>query len=804
MKQPLLLFLTLLSFTSIAQSVVVRDRSSLQVIENVEIRSAASEAAPARFTDRSGVVDLSTFTNTDNLSFRRVGYQTVSYTLAQLRAMNFSVAMAEKQLDLNEVVVAANRSAEPLSRVPQPIRVFTRNELRFLNQPTMAEVLQQSGQVLVQKSQLGGGSPILRGFEANKVLIVVDGVRMNNAIFRGGHLQNILTIDNAVVERMEVALGPGSVVYGSDALGGVIYVQTLSPKLSASGASTINANGFVRYSSAMNEKTAHADWNVGFRKWALTTSVTASDFGDLRQGKQRNADMGQLGLRPFYAGYENKTDVQLPNADPSVQVSSGYKQIDLLQKVLFQPNDRTQHLLNVQFSTTNDIPRYDRLTEVDAKGNLSHAQWYYGPQKRLLTSYGLTKQFTSGVADELRVIAAYQSIEESRHNRRFGNYGLQHRTEQLGVWTLNADLKKKLADNHTLRYGIEATYNDVQSTAYRKNVVTGKIDPLDTRYPDGGANTQSLAGYVSGTVDVSARSTLTYGGRYAWNRLYAKFNDKTFFPFPYNDITQQSGALTGSLGWLTRLPGEWRLATSLSSGYRVPNVDDLAKVFESVAGTLVVPNPTLKPERTYTLDAGIRKQLAERVSLEIEGFYTVYNNAITTQPGMLDGQSQVTYNGKVSRIVTQKNSARARLYGFNAQLSADLTRTLTLFGTVTYTRGRTLTDTTAYPLDHIPPLYGKGGLRLTITRFRAEANVLFNGWKRLKDYNLVGEDNIVYATPKGMPAWQTINLRASYQVNRHMQVQAALENVLDRNYRVFASGISAPGRNLVLTLRGTL
>ncbi|MBC3786659.1 TonB-dependent receptor plug domain-containing protein [Spirosoma utsteinense] len=804
MKQPLLLFFFLFSFGTYAQSVVVRDKSSLQLIENVEIRSDLPQAASIRFSDRSGKADLSAFASTDKLVFRRVGYQTVAYTLDQLRSMNFTVAMAEKQLELNEVVVAANRSAEPRSHVAQPIRVFTRNELRFLNQPTMAEVLQQSGQVLVQKSQLGGGSPILRGFEANKVLIVVDGVRMNNAIFRGGHLQNILTIDNAVVERMEVALGPGSVVYGSDALGGVIYVQTLSPKLSASGATTVNANGFVRYSSAMNEKTAHADWTVGFRKWALTTSLTASDFGDLRQGRQRNADIGQLGLRPFYAGFENNTDVQIRNPDPSVQVSSGYKQIDLLQKVLFQPNDRTQHLLNIQFSTTNDIPRYDRLTEVDAKGNLSHAQWYYGPQKRLLTSYGLTKQFTAGVADELRVIAAYQSIEESRHNRRFGNYGLQNRTEQVGVWTLNADLKKKLAENHTLRYGLEATYNDVQSTAYRENRQTGKVDPLDTRYPDGGANTQSLAGYLSGTVDVSTRSTLTYGGRYAWNRLYATFNDKTFFPFPYNDITQQSGALTGSLGWLTRLPGSWQLAASLSSGYRVPNVDDLAKVFESVAGTLVVPNPTLKPERTYTLDAGIRKQLAERVSLEVEGFYTVYKNAITTQPVTLNGQTQIDYNGRSSRIVTQKNSQQARLYGFNAQLSADLTQALTLFGTVTYTRGRILTDTTGYPLDHIPPIYGKGGLRLTITKFRAEANVLFNGWKRLKDYNLVGEDNIVYATPNGMPSWQTINLRASYQLNRHVQMQAALENILDRSYRVFASGISAPGRNLVLTLRGTL
>jgi hemoglobin/transferrin/lactoferrin receptor protein len=804
MNYALCLLISLCSFELLAQSIQVQDKGTLQPIENVEIRKAGSGLATLYFTNRLGIVDITSASDSDTLIFQHIGYRPLKFTLAQIRAMNFIVMVAEKQRELNEVIVAANRTTELQSRVAQPIRVFTRNELRFLNQPTMAEVLQQSGHVLVQKSQLGGGSPVLRGFEANKLLIVVDGVRMNNAIFRGGHLQNILTVDNASVERMEIAMGPGSVVYGSDALGGVIYVQTLTPKLSNSGTTALNANGFVRYGSAMKEKTAHADWNLGFRKWALASSITASEFGDLRQGAQRNADIGQLGLRPFYAGFENKTDVKLTNPDPNVQVSSGYKQIDLLQKVLFQPNDRTHHLLNIQYSTSTDIPRYDRLTETDASGNLSHAQWYYGPQRRLLTSYGLTKKFTAGITDEVNVIAAYQSIEESRHNRRFGNYGLQHRKEQVSVWTLNADLKKKLATNHTLRYGLEGTYNTVQSTAYRENVQTGKIDPLDTRYPDGGANTQSLAGYVSGTMDVSNRSTLTYGARYAYNRLYAKFNDKTFFPFPFNDITQQSGALTGSLGWVTHLPGEWRLAGSLSSGYRVPNVDDLAKVFESVAGTLIVPNPNLKPERTYSLDAGVRKQLIDRITLEVEGFYTVYNNAITTQAGTLNGQNQIDYNGRTSRIVMQGNSQQARLYGVNTQLTAELSSSLTIFGTLTYTRGRILTDTTAYPLDHIPPLYGKGGLRLTIKQFRAEANVLFNGWKRLSDYNLVGEDNIAYATALGMPAWQTINLRASYQVNRHMQVQASLENILDRNYRVFASGISAPGRNLVLSLRGTL
>ncbi|GAA4413559.1 TonB-dependent receptor [Nibrella viscosa] len=793
MKQLFTLLFGLVALVGRSQNLTVLDQQTRRPLENAEVRTRST----ALLTNKAGQIPI-----TDTLqsfTIRLAGYEPVQTTWAHLRRQGYTVLLTEKSLQIDEVVVSASRIAQPQSQVAQPVRVIGRNDIRFLNQPTTADLLQQSGQVLVQKSQLGGGSPILRGFEANKVLLVVDGVRMNNAIYRGGHLQNILTVDNSMLEKAEVALGPGSVQYGSDALGGVIYLQTLTPKAGMAP----QGNAFARYSTALEEKTIHADHSFGTGRWAFATSITGSDFGDLRQGNNRPASMGSLGLRPLYAGRENNTDVQLPNPDPNKQTPSGYKQIDLLQKVLFQPSDRSSHLLNVQYSTSTDIPRYDRLTEVDNQGKLRHAQWYYGPQDRLLTAYTFTRKLKRGIADNLQVIAAYQTIAESRHNRRFGNNTLQHRLEQLGVWTLNADLQKRVSPTHDFRYGLEATYNDVRSTAYGENILSGMTISLDTRYPNGGSNTQSLAAYLSGTVDVSARSSFSYGARYSQNRLFARFTDKTFFPFPFDDVTQRNGALTGSLGWVTRLPGNWRLAASVASGYRVPNVDDLAKVFESVAGTLIVPNPGLKPERTYNIDAGLQKSFGNVFTLETEGFYTLYNQAITARPGTLNGQPTVLYNGRTSRVVSQANAQRAYLYGFSTRLTAQFTNTLSAYGNISYTYGRIKTDTTDYPLDHIPPVFGQAGLRWQQKQFRAEANVLFNGTKQLKDYNLVGEDNIVYATPQGMPGWYTINLRSSYQVSRLLQVQVNLENVLDRNYRVFASGISGPGRNLSATLRFT-
>ncbi|GAA4465877.1 TonB-dependent receptor [Nibrella saemangeumensis] len=776
-----------------SQRLTVLDQQSRHPLENAEVRTQLE----THFTSKAGQVTLSDSLHA--ITIHRVGYRPVRLNWDQIRRQAYTVFLSEDAVQINEVVVSASRIAQPQSQVAQPVRVINRSDIRFLNQPTTAEVLQQSGQVLVQKSQLGGGSPILRGFEANKVLLVVDGIRMNNAVYRGGHLQNILTVDNSILEKAEVALGPGSVQYGSDALGGVIYLQTLTPIAGM----VAQGNAFARYSTAAAEKTLHADNAFSTGRWALATSVTGSDFGDLRQGNRRPARIGSLGLRPFYAGRETNTDVLLSNPDPNKQTPSGYKQVDLLQKVLFQPAERTSHLLNVQYSTTSDIPRYDRLSEVDGQGRLRHAQWYYGPQERLLTAYTFMRRMEQGMADNLQVIAAYQTIEESRHNRRFGNNTLQHRIERLGIWTLNADLQKKISPAHDLRYGLEATYNNVQSTAYGENILTSMQTPLDTRYPDGGSDTQSLSAYVSGTVAVSTRSSFCYGARYGLNRLYARFSDKTFFPFPFGEVTQRNAALTGSLGWVTRLPGNWRLAASLASGYRVPNVDDLAKVFESVVGTLIVPNPSLKPERTYNADAGIQKRLGERFTLEAEGFYTRYAQAITTQPATLNGQATVLYNGRASRVVMQTNAQQAYLYGFSTRLTAQFTSALSAYGNLSYTYGRIKTDTTDYPLDHIPPLFGQAGLRWQQKQFRAEANVLFNGAKQLNDYNLIGEDNIVYATPQGMPGWYTVNLRSSYQLSRLLLVQVNLENLLDRNYRVFASGISAPGRNLIATVRVT-
>ncbi|MBD0256221.1 MAG: TonB-dependent receptor [Cytophagales bacterium] len=796
---------TVLAFPLYGQRVTVRNKTTLQPLPHVAIYPASAQAAPPRhvaWTDQAGQADLSGFAAPAGLIFQATGYQPLQRSLAQLAADGYEVVLAEKTYSLDEVVVSASKFAEKRTDVAQQTQVLGSSALTFMNQPTAAEVLQQSGYVAVQKSQQGGGSPVLRGFEANKVLLVVDGVRMNNAIYRGGHLQNVITLDNAIFEKAEILFGPGSVVYGSDALGGVVHFYTKDPVLADSTLKgTAAGNAFVRYASANGEKTGHVDVQVASRKIGFLTSFTLSDFGDLRQGGRRPPAMGALGLRNFYVTRLDGRDTVRANPDPDVQTPSGYRQYDFLQKVLFRPNGHLSHTLNFQYSTSSDVPRYDRLTDPGGNAPFRSAEWYYGPQKRLFASYTLNLRSDLPFYDQARLIAGYQRLEESRINRNFGRPDRNHRIEQVDVFTFTFDLNKQLRD-HALRYGAEWNNNRVNSRAFAEDIATGARAPLDTRYPDGGSRMQTLAAYLTDTWTLNDRWILTGGIRYSHVTLGARFREKAFFPFPFDEVTGRNGALTGNVGLVFQPGRDWRFALVGSSGFRAPNVDDLSKVFESRPGNLIVPNPGLRPEYLYNAELSLGKAIAQRVHLEATGYYALYHNAITVQPFRLNGQDQVLYNGELSRVTANVNARRAYTTGFSLGLSADIAESLSLTSTLNYTYGRIRTDSTAYPLDHIPPLYGKTALSVKLRRFGGEFFVLYNGWKRLKDYYRNGEDNEQYATAAGMPAWYTLNCRASLQVNAFLALQAAVENALDRNYRVFASGISAPGRNVVVTIRG--
>lgn len=431
---------------------------------------------------------------------------------------------------------------------------------------------------------------------------------------------------------------------------------------------------------------------------------------------------------------------------------------------------------------------------------LKYAEWYYGPQKRLFSAYHFNYKSNSRFLDQLRLIASFQDIAESRMSRKFKNNNLDSRVENVKVYALNLDAEKAI-NNHEIRYGFEFTHNDVSSVANRKNIVSGAESNLDTRYPDGGSKTNSTAFYLTHSWEISPKFILSDGARFSLLNLTAHFKDKTFFPFPFNEVKQNAVAINGNIGF-SYLPGaDWKIALLASSGFRAPNVDDLGKVFESVPGKVIVPNPNLKPEYTYNAEFNLSKTIAKSLSLTAGAYYTWYRNAITVRNGTFNGQNTILYDGQQSQVITSVNAAKAYVYGFDAQLQAQLLPYLTLNSTINYTFGRVKSDQGEQPLDHIPPVFGKTGLQLKVKKFQSEIFAQYNGWKRLEKYSNSGEDNLQYATADGMPSWCTFNWRNAYQLNQNFQLQASIENVTDQNYRIFASGISSAGRNFILSLR---
>ncbi|MEK6780929.1 MAG: TonB-dependent receptor [Bacteroidota bacterium] len=730
------------------------------------------------------------------------------FTLAQYAEKENNAVDTARTSYLDEVVISANRIREQRRTVAQQIKVIGSATIRNLNTQNTADLISNSGIAAMQKSQQGGGSPMLRGFEASRVLLVVDGVRMNNAIYRAGHLQNIITMDNNILDRAEILLGPASTVYGSDALGGVIHFFTRTPELSKNGSLNTKGNAFFRYGSVNAEKTGHFDLDLGGQKFASLTSFTFSDFGDLKMGEKTNKAFGeQFGVRLQYAerAADNTSDVLAANSDSFKQVASGFKQYDLLQKFLFTSSASVRHLVNLQYSNSTDIPRYDRLTDPQGSG-LKFGEWYYGPQKRLMSSYNLSITDIGGFADGMSTTLSYQDVEESRHDRRFNSNNRNDRNEHIKVWGLTVDFNKT-SGNNNLRYGIDGQFNSLTSTAHVTNIITKVESPLNTRYPDGDNTMNTMAAFASHTLHINDLWTLNDGARIGGSFLKSTFVDKTFFPFPFDNVKQNNLVGSGNLG-IIFTPSSWKFSLMASTGYRAPNIDDMSKVFESVAGTpttpgtLIIPNPELKPEKTINGDLSITKFFGDKVRLEGIVFATKLYDAIATMPTNFNGQSQIIYGGYPANVVSSQNVSKAYLYGFNGILRADLTEKFAITASYNYTHGSVKNESGPdTPLDHIPPIFGRIGVQFNTTKFKSEVFSNFSGWKYLSQYSSSGEDNLQYATAEGMPSWYTINLRAGYDINKIFTVQAGIDNILDIQYRTFASGINSPGRNIFGTVR---
>ncbi|WP_020570017.1 TonB-dependent receptor [Neolewinella persica] len=762
-----------------------------------------------------------------------VGYGASSKSLRQLAREGYVFWMDGGQTVLDMPTVVGRRN-EIAAELPYQIETVNQADITRTQSLTTADALANLSGVYVQKSQFGGGSPVVRGFEANRVLLVVDGVRMNNAIFRNGHLQNTITVDPLALDRLELIYGAGALAYGSDALGGVVHFRTQEPmfKVGRQGnqAGTQDAKwegqGAINYGTAAHSFAQSVRLAYSAENFASLTLLSTTFTSHLRAGAQRSDRFADFGLREEYVERQNGVDVVVPNDAPNQQIGTAYNQYNLLQKFRFRLKDRLELSANFQLSTTSDIPRYDALIERRA-GQLRWARWDYGPQTRALAALRLDDRRPTALYDLASYLLSYQFVAEDRIQRLFGDPQAQHDLVDVHATNLQADFTKSLG-NTTLRYGFDLRYDAVTSVAYLQNIDDGSRDfsGISTRYPSQGSGLASGGAYAEATYPLSREWKLRGGLRYSRQRLNARFgtDDPIAWPQAYLDgIKNTEGATTAALGLIHKSgPHHWRAL--FAQGFRAPNIDDFAK-FRENNGFIQVPNPELQPERSNTLETGYRfRAINNRLELGLTAYHSWLNQAIIRQNGTLpNGQTSFVSRGETLFAQTNVNAESARIYGLDLDARITIGRGWRLTSAFHYLRGRrdqlapdgSILD---LPQDHIPPPYGQTALGWARERWNLSCRVRYQLAKAPEDYavgaifgsaddgfefdRLGTADNLELTPLKqditfaGSLAWWTINLYAAYDLNDHWSLRLKGENLLDRHYRTFASGVSSAGIDL--------
>lgn len=786
----LIVFL-LISLSSLGQEVLILDSKEHEAVSDVFIIGKNNTS----ISNQQGKANItSILKDSDSIVFQHPSFEAFNISIADLKKDNYTVYLIRKVIALETFTISANKWEQKSDELPLRVNSINRDAL-FYQPANTADLIGGTGEVYIQKSQQGGGSPMFRGFAANRILLVYDGIRVNNAIFRSGNLQNIILFDANAMESAEVVFGPGSTIYGSDALGGVIDFRTLTSEFSRDSTSLFYGQARAGYASAAKEYNGHVHFGYGGRKFSSLTSLSFASFDDLTMGSNGPDDY----LRPTYVERINNKDSLINNTDPKKQIASGYKQFNLVQKFGFKLNEHSKILLGINYARTTDIPRYDRLI-IESENGLKYADWYYGPQSWLNINLNFETDKKNTISDESRLIVGYQQMKESRHDRKFDESNQTNRYEVVDVFSLNYDLNKSLGYKFQIFYGLELIGNRVGSTADELNINTNETTPAATRYPDGSkygsGGLYALLKWKPGKSWI-----LNFGLRYSLFKMEGTF-DKTFYDFPDDGFNQTVGAFTPSIGAVYKPSEKIRLFANIGNGFRAPNIDDMAKVFDSTPGNVVVPNTKLKPEIVTSFDLGLTYTPSRRFKLEVSGFYSILENIMIKAPFEINGVDSIIYDGELSKVEAIQNMGSGWIYGAQGSFLAALSERLSFRGSVVYTQGE---DENGDALRHVTPIFGALHLEYLDRYFRVDLNVQTSG--TIDHENLAPSEKdkpFLYASdPDGnpyVPSWYLLNLNASWFISDSVRLVVGIDNILDTRYRGYSSGIAGAGRNYLASI----
>ncbi len=650
-------------------------------------------------------------------------------------------SLADSTIVLKEVVIiTALRMEANSNTVAEAVATTGREEILRLPSLNTPDVMATVPGVWMQKTNLGGGSPFIRGLTGYYTLILTDGIRFNNSTFRSGPNQYLATIDQSTLQRIEVLRGQGSVQYGSDAIGGVAQMFFREPEFSDNKG--LNATGRL-YANYMNhdmELAGRAEVELGSEKFGFLGGIGYKQLGDTKAGGELGT-LGPTGFDEF--SWDIKTKMKAGNL--------------ILTGVW-------QHFVQ------EDVPLYHQI----APGG-GYSRYHFNPQQRDLGYIQAASTHQSKIFSEIRYTFAYLNSLEVREKQRTGSAILRTERDKVDTYHGGIEMISNFSSRWKASSGVELYHDYVSSSADDFNQDTEIKSAVRGLYPDGTTYT-NIALYSVHAVDIK-RFNLTLGGRY--NLVQLNVDDTAFGP-----TKVKPKALVGNAAVVYNVLDGFQLLASANTGFRAPSVNDVSS-FGVADYRYEVPNYDLAPEKSFQYQLGIRTQL-KQWKAEIYGYQNHLNDLITNVPSTYNGQDSL--DG--AKVYTKENVNEARIRGMEASIQYEPVRWLSAFGNMTYTMGDNITRDE--PLSRIPPLFGRVG---TDVRFRKTFTWRLELIAAGKQDRLSSGDKADSRIKEGgTPGWMVVNTRAEYQ-RRNIRVNAGIQNIFDEAYRVHGSGVDGVGRS---------
>ena len=696
-------------------------------------------------------------------------------------------------IQLDPLVVTATRLATTADELAASVNLVGRAELREQPNRLLLDALVAEAGVLVQQTTAGQGAAFVRALTGSQVLLMVDGVRLNNGTFRQGPSQYLSSVDPEIMERMEVVRGASSTLYGSDAIGGVINVVTRRAADVLEPGRTWAMEGSYTFDGATNGSRARVS--------------TAAAFPDVLSG-----------LELFGGGSLGTWSHLKPGGGHPRQTPTGYDQWSGDLRLDLQATQRLRLELAAQHSRQSDVPRYDRYVDFRAPGLPGGGygrNWLYvfDPQDRSLAR--LNASLAPG-RSWLSVLDVQVSWQVQGEGRTIGSYSTRGDVPVPSTWIrhVSDDVRSIALDVQAralrrngrggVTYGLEAWDNLTRSHGWERNQTDGvQIESVRVsggervptgRFPDGSRfGGAALYAFLDEPL---GRFRLQVGGRASAYRTDTHVGDDYG-----GDVRSRVGNVTGEIGLVYRAAQGLSLRARAAQAFRAPNIYDLTLVGD-VPGGIALPNPDLSPERSHTLEIGTSWTRGP-VTTQLTVFRIDIDALLERSFGTFNGQS--VHGPDRLPILTIQNIGSATIDGVEGALSAELPARGRLDLSASWTLGDAVVAREGVlreePLSRVPPATLSYRARWPLSPDGRSAWVEYFGSVAAGQSRLGFRDQIDTRIQNGgTPSFHVHSLRGGAAWRDRLRVSVGIENVFDELYRVHGSGIDAPGRHFFVRL----